>query len=182
MNYILKLIILLLTISTALESEASQRTLKNLIPNPSFEFTGLDVRRETADENWLFCTDDDGVTGHTTTSRSVDGFRSYLIRAERGRGVLRSDPFKIERGGRHIFSFAISGDAEVNVSVLLWNVHSSDTLLMSEEVHDTLYLNDEWRVVEYETWVPRRAKIANVRYEVTNGSAWIDDVRFRRLP
>jgi hypothetical protein len=182
MNYTGKLFILLFAASAAVHGMNAQRVLKNLIPNPSFEYTGLEVRRESPDENWVFRSDDPGVTGHVTTSRSVDGFRSFLIRAEEGTGVLQTDPFEIERRGRHIFSFAIAGDAQVTVSVLWWNVRKTDTLLVSEETYETLQLDDEWRVVEYEVWVPRRVGTANVRYEVTNGSAWIDDVRFRRLP
>ncbi len=161
---------------------SGQRVLKNLIPNPSFEYMDPEIRREVPEENWNFVGSDESVTGHTTTSRSVDRFRSFLIRAEEGTGTLTSEKFVIERGGRHIFSFAVSGSGSLTVSVLWWNLSGADTVLVQTDIYDPITVADSWGVIEYEAWVPRRGKSASVQFELGGGSAWIDDVRFRRLP
>lgn len=157
----------------------SQTVLTNLVHNPSFEYTGKDTVRDRPDESWTFETDSASVSGHATTSRAIDGFRSFLIRAEDGRGFLESDPFDVRRYERYLLSFGACGDGRIETIVRWWREEDDSLTLLEDEYIDLLTVMENWRVPQFYITAPRRASAASVRFTVYNGHVWIDDVRFR---
>ncbi len=157
----------------------AQKVLRNKIQNPSFEFSGRDTVRERPDESWTFKTDNDNVIGRVTSSRAIDGFRSYLIRAEESRGFLESDPFDVDRYERYIFSFGVCGDGIVVPEIRWWREENDSLSLVESQYLSTVLTTEDWSVPQYEVTAPRRATSASVRFAVSKGYVWIDDVRFR---
>jgi hypothetical protein len=153
--------------------------VKNILPNGSFEIMDPDAVRERPDESWTFTTDYETVTGHVTQSRAIDRFRSYLIRAEAGRGFLTSDPFTIEGRERYILSYGICGDGMIETEVLWWREENDSLALIDNEYLTTSAVTDDWGIHHFSIMSPRRATAASVRFSVYSGQVWIDDVRFR---
>lgn len=172
-------LLVFLSIFLTAESTWAQGVLRNLIPNPSFEYTGAGTVRERPDESWTFTASDERVTGHATTSRSLDGFRSYLIRAEEGRGYLTSDTFELDRRREYRFSFGVCGDGFIEPEIIWWR-QENDTLSIHDNVNfNTISTSDEWQIIQFVVSSPRRVSAASVRFTVFDGYVWIDDVRFR---
>jgi hypothetical protein len=157
----------------------AQTILKNLVPNPSFEYTGTDVHREHPDQSWTFEADGPAVTGHATTSRAIDGFRSYMIRAEDGTGSIESDPFELDRRNRYLLSFAACGSGTIRTEVIWWREGDDGLTIHTGEDFGTIAAVDEWGVFEFRVAPPRRAHAASIRFTVSGGNMWIDDIRFR---
>jgi hypothetical protein len=157
----------------------AQKILRNHVQNPSFEYTEKDTVRHSPDESWTFKTEYDSVTGHVTASRAIDGFRSYLIRAEKGSGFLESDPFKVERRKRYLLSFGVCGDGHIETQILWWREETDSLYFLEIEYLDTIEVSDTWSVPEFYFTSPRRASAASIRLTVFDGQVWIDDVRFR---
>lgn len=157
----------------------SQTVLKNLVQNPSFEYTGKDTVRDRPDESWTFEADDESVTGHATASRAIDGFRSFLIRAENGNGYLESDPFDVVRYERYLLSFGVCGEGRIQAIVRWWREKDDSLTLLEDEYIDLLTVREDWSVPQFNVTAPRRASAASVRFTVFDGHVWIDDVRFR---
>jgi hypothetical protein len=157
----------------------AQKILRNHVQNPSFEHAGKDTVRRSPDESWTFKTKYESVTGHVTASRAIDGFRSYLIRAEDGAGYLESDPFKVERRERYLLSFGVCGNGLIETQILWWREATDSLYLIEIEYLDTIEVSDAWSVPEFHITSPRRASAASIRLTVFNGQIWVDDVRFR---
>ncbi len=157
----------------------AQIILRNLVQNPSFEYTGKDTVRERPDESWTFKADTESVTGHATASRAIDGFRSFLIRAEDGRGYLESDPFDVKRFEWYLLSYGVCGDGKIQTEVRWWRDENDSLTLIDSEYLDIITASDNWSVPEFNVTAPRRASAASIRFTVFDGQAWIDDVRFR---
>jgi len=172
------IIVLLCAFLVTVPGEA-QQILRNKIHNPSFEYSGRDTVREHPDESWTFQSDDGDVVGSVTTSKAIDGFRSYLIRAEEGRGFLESDPFEVDRYQRYIFSFGVCGDGIIVPEIRWWREQNDTLSLLESQYLTTVSTSENWSVPQYEVTAPRRATSASVRFSVSKGYVWIDDVRFR---
>jgi len=157
----------------------SQTVLRNLIQNPSFEYTGKDTVRDNPDESWTFESDNESVTGHVTASRSIDGFRSFLIRAEDGRGYLESEPFDVQRYERYLLSFGACGDGSIQTIIRWWREIDDSLTLLEDEFVDIVVAGDDWNVPQFHVTAPRRATAASVRFAIFDGYVWIDDIRFR---
>jgi hypothetical protein len=176
-RYVLPCIALLLTILPA-----ESQVLRNLIPNPSFEYTGRDTVRQSPEDGWNFTATDDRVTGHATTSRAIAGFRSYLIRAETGAGVLESDVFDVDSFERYLLSFALSGDGSIETTIRWHRYRNEETELIDSETFSPVAASEGWAIEQYTVQAPRRADGVSVLFTVHGGQVWIDDVRFRRSP
>ena len=153
--------------------------LKNLIENGSFEYTGKDTVRDRPDESWSFTTDYETVTGHATRSRAIDGFRSYLIRAETGHGYLKSDPFEVDRRERYLLSLGVCGDGSIGTEIIWWREENDSLTILEHEYLEVASVSDDWGILQFNVTSPRRASAASVRFSVFDGQVWIDDVRFR---
>lgn len=169
---------LLLALLVGVPGEA-QQVLRNKIQNPSFEYTGQDTIREHPDESWSFKSDNENVIGRVTRSRAIDGFRSFLIRAEEHRGFLESDPFEVDRYERYILSFGVCGNGIIVPEVRWWREQNDSLELLESQYLSTVSTSDDWSVPQYDVTAPRRATSASVRFTVSKGYVWIDDVRFR---
>jgi len=159
----------------------TQTVLKNLIKNPSFEYTGKDTVRERPDESWIFTTDYESVTGHVTTSRAIDGFRSFLIRAETGRGHLESEHFEVKRFENYLLSFGACGSGRIETEIRWWQEDNDSLILLESEYLDIIVTTQNWSIPQFQVTAPRRASAGTVRLSVVEGQVWIDDVRFRQF-
>lgn len=175
----LTVLLLVLIVSS---SGVAQTILRNLVENPSFEYTGRDTVRKQPDEAWSFNTDSQRVTGHVTTSRAIDGFRSFLIRADEGRGYLESNTFGIDRRERYLFSYGVCGNGAVETTIMWWHEEDDSLTLLDIEYLERKIVSDNWEVSQFQVNSPRRATAASVRFTISNGQVWIDDVRFRERP
>jgi hypothetical protein len=159
----------------------AQAVLKNLIKNASFEYTGQDTVRERPDASWTFTTDFTSVTGHVTTSRAIDGFRSFLIRAESGRGYLESEQFEVKQFENYLLSFGVCGSGRIETEVRWWQKESDSLIVLESEHLDIIATSDDWTIPQFRVTAPRRAAAGSVRFAVFEGQLWIDDVRFRQF-
>ncbi len=175
------LLIIITLICSIHFSGNAQTVLKNLIKNPSFEYTGKDTVRERSDDSWKFTTNYESVTGHVTTSRAIDGFRSFLIRAESGRGYLESEQFEVKRFENYLLSVGVCGNGRIEAEVRWWQEEKDSLILLETEYLDIIVPSQNWSIPQFQVTAPRRASAGTVRFTVFEGQVWIDDVRFRQF-